>query len=196
VESKLRPFGILGENLSERHFVYHKFHLTRFEREPGPPRWEAIDQPLELWRNPNKFLREGRFKRNISCVAWRELIMKYRLVIRWSTFIIRTHSLTEPSPSWKAASCAATRELPSILWNPKVHCRVHNNPPLVPILSYINPIHTIPSYLSKVKLSLYRPWRPLGLREAPTFSDIRLINVSPTRRPLFTPKNIPGTHFC
>jgi hypothetical protein len=29
--------------------------------------------------------------------------------------------------------------------------------------------------LSKVKLSLYRPWRPLGLREveAPTFSDIR-----------------------
>jgi hypothetical protein len=40
----------------------------------------------------------------------------------------------------------------------------------------------------KVKLSLYRPWRPLGLREvkAPTFSDIRHIDggkvVSPTRR--------------
>jgi hypothetical protein len=37
-----------------------------------------------------------------------------------------------------------------------------------------------------VKLSLYRPWRPLGLREveAPTFSDIRLTDggkvVSPT----------------
>jgi hypothetical protein len=46
---------------------------------------------------------------------------------------------------------------------------------------------------SKVKLSLCRPWRPLGLREveAPTFSDIRLIDggkvVSPTRRPLFLP---------
>jgi hypothetical protein len=54
----------------------------------------------------------------------------------------------------------------------------------------------------KVKLSPYRPWRPLGLREveAPTFSDIRLIDsgkvVSPTRRPLFTPRKIPGTHFC
>jgi hypothetical protein len=55
----------------------------------------------------------------------------------------------------------------------------------------------------KVKLSPYRPWRPLGLREveAPTFSDIRLIDsgkvvVSPTRRPLFTPRNFPGTHFC
>jgi hypothetical protein len=54
----------------------------------------------------------------------------------------------------------------------------------------------------KVKLSPYRPWRPLGLREveAPTFSDIRLIDgskvVSPTCRPLFTPRKIPGTHFC
>jgi hypothetical protein len=54
----------------------------------------------------------------------------------------------------------------------------------------------------KVKLSPYKPWRPLGLREveAPTFSDIQLIDdakvVSPTRRPLFTPRKIPGTHFC
>jgi hypothetical protein len=45
----------------------------------------------------------------------------------------------------------------------------------------------------KVKLSLYRPWRPLGLWEveAPTFSDIRLIGggkvVNPMRRPLFAP---------
>jgi hypothetical protein len=54
----------------------------------------------------------------------------------------------------------------------------------------------------KVKLSLYRPWRPLGLREveASTFSDIRLTDggkvVSPTRRPLFIPmKKVPCTHF-
>jgi hypothetical protein len=34
----------------------------------------------------------------------------------------------------------------------------------------------------------------------PHFLDIRLTDgdkvVSPTRRPPFTPKNIPGTHFC
>jgi hypothetical protein len=54
----------------------------------------------------------------------------------------------------------------------------------------------------KVKLSPYRPWRPLGLREVevPTFSDIRLIDggkvVSPTSRPPFTPRKIPSTHFC
>jgi hypothetical protein len=55
---------------------------------------------------------------------------------------------------------------------------------------------------AKVELSLYRPWRPLGLREveAPTFSDILLIYggkvVSTTRCPLFTPRKISDSHFC
>jgi hypothetical protein len=32
---------VLGEKLSQRHFVHHKSHLTRPGREPGRPRWEA-----------------------------------------------------------------------------------------------------------------------------------------------------------
>jgi hypothetical protein len=65
-----------------------------------------------------------------------------------------THSLTELSPSWEAANCAAAQELPSILWNPKAHYRVHKSPPLVPILSQLNSIHNIPSYLSKIQFSI------------------------------------------
>jgi hypothetical protein len=34
---------VLRENLSQRHFVHRKSHLTRPGIEPGPPRWEASD---------------------------------------------------------------------------------------------------------------------------------------------------------
>jgi hypothetical protein len=52
--------------------------------------------------------------------------------------------------SWEAA----TVELPSILWNPKVCYHVHKSPPLVPILSQIDPVHTITSYLSKIYFNI------------------------------------------
>jgi hypothetical protein len=68
-----------------------------------------------------------------------------------------THSLVQLSPSWGAANCAGTQEIPSILWNPKVHYRVHKTPPLVHTLSPINPVHTIPSYLSKIHFNIVHP---------------------------------------
>jgi hypothetical protein len=62
----------------------------------------------------------------------------------------------ELSPSWEGANCAATKETPSILWNPKVQYRFHKSTSLLRILSQFNPIHTIPSYICKIHFNIVR----------------------------------------
>jgi hypothetical protein len=67
----------------------------------------------------------------------------------------------ELSPSWEVASRWDTQEFPNILWNPKIHYRIQKSFPLVPTLSQINSVHTIPPYFSEVHFisQLYLFWK-------------------------------------
>jgi hypothetical protein len=51
--------------------------------------------------------------------------------------------------SWEANSHSASQEIPSLLWNPKVHYRVHKGPATGPIQSQKHAVHTFPSYFLK-----------------------------------------------
>ena len=60
----------------------------------------------------------------------------------------------EQSPSWEANSFSANQKIPYILWNQKVHYRIHKSPLPVPILSQIDSFHITTSHVMKTHFNI------------------------------------------
>jgi hypothetical protein len=58
-----------------------------------------------------------------------------------------------------AANRPATRRIPKILWNPKVHYSINKSPPLVFIMGHMKPVHITPSDFSKIHFNIILPLR-------------------------------------
>jgi hypothetical protein len=67
-----------------------------------------------------------------------------------------THFM-EQSPSLQANRSSTSQEISCILWNLKVHYRIHKCLPPVPTLSQINPVHAPKSHFLNIHLNIILP---------------------------------------
>ena len=67
-----------------------------------------------------------------------------------------TNSIEQCHP-WESYVAWASKEIPRVLWAPEVHCRIHNSPPPLPVLSQSNWIHAAPSHFLEIYFNITLP---------------------------------------
>jgi len=84
----------------------------------------------------------------------------------------------EQSPSWEANRSSFILEISHILWNAKVHYRIHTTQPPVLFLSQINQVHASLSHLLKIHFNIILPTAHRSSRWTLFFSRLQQNPVS------------------
>ena len=106
--------------------------------------------------------------------------------------------LMEQSPSWEANWLSASQEILRILWNPKVHYRIHKCPPTVPIQSQLDPVHNPTSDVLKIHINIMNPSMPDSSKWSLTlrFPHQNLVYASPLPHTRYIPRPSHSLRFC
>jgi len=130
----LKTSNNFGFNSSLKNLLWItiSFRICNFKRElVSSSAFKSKSGRDELcFKNPWELLRNSGGSRNQFRNAGLDLYERRQLLYKVETFL-------------KSDSRPVSQQIPRLLWNTKIHYRVHKNPPPDLILSQLNPVHNL-----------------------------------------------------